>query len=164
MAKKKNPKIYFITLISAYEEVFEEKIPNLEKLKNELNELEEKAKKEKMAFFLYSINRRQIISENVSQKIQVYNPYEESKGFRKTRTPMFFFSKEKAIKAIEKNYADLLEGGSWGSPLFVVIEEYEEGFNLCQNRDFYEIDFKKNKVKKIKEPVWAKSLINFAIG
>lgn len=152
-------KVYFITIISAYEDVFKERKINLKKINKEISEIKEKTA------FLKKIRRRQIISQNIKQSIRVYNPVGESKGFRNSRTMMFFFSKEEAEKALKTNYADLLEGGSWGNPTFAVIEEYHQGFCLVKNRWFYLIEFNKNnfKVNSIKEPLWAKGTTNYAL-
>lgn len=130
----------------------ESEIKKLDKIKN-------------LTPFLKKIRRRQIISEFTSQKEDVYNPYEQQRGYRKSRTMMYFHSLEKAIKAIKTNSCDLLESGSWGTPTFVLIEKYHEGFCLNDERWFFEVSFDKNrkfKVKKIKEPIWARGSVNYA--
>lgn len=153
---------YFITLISSFEEVYQEKKINLKKMDSEIKKLE---KRKDLTPFLKKIRRRQIISEFTSQKVEIFNPYEQEKGFRKSRTMMYFDTLDKAIKAIKTNSCDLLESGSWGSPTFVVIEKYHQGFCLNQERWFFEVNFDKNrkfKVKKIKDPIWAKGSVNYA--
>lgn len=157
----KSRKVYFITIISPYEEVFKEKKINLKKMDSELLLL----KKTKLSYFLKKIRRRQIISNHLKQSVDVYNPHGKQLGFRKSRTMTFFFSKKEAEKAIRENYSDLLEGGSWGSPTFAVIEEYHDGFCLVKNRWFYSINFYKNNyiIKKIKDPIWSEGTVNYAL-
>lgn len=171
--KLSDKKVYFVTVISAYEEVHEERIPNLEKLKHDLNELEEKSKSENQSLFMYKLRRTQLISEAVSQKTKQYNPYGKSQGYRSHRTPLFFFDKEVALLAIKENYSDCLEGGSWGNPTFVLIEEYTEGFCLVEKRELYEVNItratetspEKIKLKRLKkEPLWIQGSVNYAVG
>lgn len=163
---KKN--VYFLSVISAYEMVFKEQKISEAKIKKGLKALDKEAKEKKMKPFIKKIRRRQLISNLTKQEVEVKNPYGKSNGFRKSRTPLFFFSKKNAVQAIKENYTDCLEGGSWGSPTFVVIEEYKEGFHLAENRWFFEVTFtgdeRKFSVKAIKEPLWSKGSINYAIG
>jgi hypothetical protein len=155
-------KIYFITLISAYEEVHQKQEIDLKKMNEEI---EKNKLDESKTPFIREILERQIISHHTKQTVSVFNPYGEEKGSRRTRTQMFFDSFEKAKKAIENNHTDLFESGSWGSPTFAVIEEYHEGFCLVDKRWFFEINFDdKNQivVKEINEPLWARGTCNYA--
>ena len=165
---KKKQVIYIITVISAYEDIYTDAPLDLKGLENALVAHEKKYSK---TDFMKKINRRWIIRDFTSGTKSMHNPYSDEKGHRSSRPQMFFFKKEDAIKALKTNYTDIWEGGSWGNPTFAVIEETCEGFSIqdTKKRWFYEAKFERSgnstkfKVKKIKEPVWAKRTVNYGI-
>lgn len=158
-------KVYFVTVISPYEEVHKEKTVDLKAMNKELKKI--KASKD-LSPFMKGLRRRTAIHDHLKQTVDVYNPYGKQQGYRRHRTSVFFFSKKNAITAIKENYADILEGGSNGNPSIVLIEEYYEGYCLVEKRWFFQaiVDRETHKiaVKSIEEPLWAKGSCNYAVG
>lgn len=162
--KNNQTKVYFIIVMSPYEEVWGDSPTQFRTLEDNLKKIDED---KSLTPFLRKIRKRQEISAYSQPKENVLNLDEESKGSRTTRTQMFFFSKEEAETAIKENHADLLELGSNGNPTFVLIEEREPGFHISENRWFYLVEFEKGdefsfKVKPIDEPTWSKNCVNYA--
>lgn len=170
-----NSSIFIITTFSPYEEIYKNNFRfkiDEKALKKELNEIDKSDKKT----FLKRILKRQTYSYHTSPYQKIFNPFGKQKGKRDQRSHMFFFSFKEAEKALKKGYSDLWESGSNGNPSIACIEEYRPGFNIqiSFKRCFYSCYFnriRKNnnlfikiKVKKIKEPKWAKGTTNFALG
>lgn len=156
-------KVYFITVISPYEEVWGDSPTEFRTLEKELKKIDQD---NSLTPFLKKIRKRQEISAYSQPKENVLNLDGESKGHRKIRTQMFFFKKEDAEIAVKENHADLLESGSYGCPIFVLIEERQQGFQIAENRWFYLVeltkDYEVKSMTPIKDPAWSKGTVNYA--
>ena len=139
-------KIYKITLISAYEEVYlDDKKIDFKKLNSDLELNEKQTHKTE---FLKKISKRSIIKDHTKMTEFVFNPDKEQLGFRNSRYMMYFLTLKEAESALMKNYADIWEGGSWGRTSFAVIEEYLPGFHLVEKSWFYQSQVSEKYSKK----------------